>query len=202
MNFLGQPLTILEAIASISGLVSVILAARMHVLNWPIGIVSVVCYFVLFWGAKLYADAILQALFAGLCCWGWLAWSHGRASHGAAPVSKPVSSMTKADTLGATLLTPLALLGIGLILQNGTDSPVPWLDALIVSLSLLATVLQARWRIECWFVWMAVDIVATPVYWMRALPMTAVLYAIFLCICVRGWFNWNTVRHNLELNFA
>lgn len=192
----------LEAIASITGLVSVVLAARMHVLNWPIGIVSVVCYFVLFWDAKLYADAILQALFAVLCFWGWFAWSPGRISPGAVPFSKPVSNMTRADALGTAVLTPLVLLGIGFILQNGTDSPVPWFDALIVSLSLLATALQARWRIECWFVWMAVDIVATPVYWTRALPLTAVLYAIFACICVRGWFAWNAVRRNLELNLA
>lgn len=202
MTFFGQPLTILEAIAAITGLGSVVLAALMHVLNWPVGIVSVVCYFVVFWDAKLYADAFLQAMFAGLCFWGWFTWSPGRVSPDAVPVSKPVLNITKLDTLGAVILTPLVLLGIGLILQNGTDSPVPWLDALIVSLSLLATFLQARWRIECWFVWMAVDVVAIPVYWMRALPLTAVLYAIFLCICIRGWRTWNTVRHDVGLNLV
>ena len=202
MNFLGQPLTFLEGIASLTGLVSVVLAASMHVLNWPIGIVSVVCYFVLFWDAKLYADAVLQILFAALCVWGWLAWRPERVPLDKAPPSRPVSGMGRNEILLAVLLTPLALLGIGFVLKSGTDSPVPWLDALIVSLSLLATILQARWRIECWFVWIAVDVVAIPVYWMRALPLTAVLYAIFLCLCARGWFTWRKVRNNSRLSRA
>lgn len=80
--------------------------------------------------------------------------------------------------------------GAALALQSWTDSVVPWPDAFILAFSLLATWGQARKLLEQWWVWIAVDIVSIPLYAVKGLWLTAILYAGFLTLCVYGLRGW------------
>ncbi len=66
----------------------------------------------------------------------------------------------------------------------------PFLDALTTSMSLAAQYMLTRKLIENWYLWIAVDMVYIGLYTSRALPLTAVLYAIFLAMCVVGLLEW------------
>ena len=50
----------LESLAFVTGLASVWLALRLHVANWPLGLLSVACFAALFVEARRCADAVLQ----------------------------------------------------------------------------------------------------------------------------------------------
>ena len=52
--------SMLEVFAVVTGIATVALAARGHIANWPIGIVSSAVFLVVFLEAGLYADALLQ----------------------------------------------------------------------------------------------------------------------------------------------
>lgn len=186
LTLAGQTVSLLELIAFISGLLSVWLTLRMQVSNWPIGIVSVVCFAILFVEAKLYADALLQLVFVVLGIYGWWHWT--RAARGINQL--PVLRITF-EAMGIALVASVVLTALcAWVLLTWTDSPLPWLDASILVLSLVATWAQARQLIECWWVWIAVDVISIPVYWSRALPLTALLYVLFLLLCVGGWRGW------------
>ena len=190
MSIFGQPTSMLEIVAFISGLLSVWLTARMHVLNWPLGIVSVLCYLVLFLGAKLYADAALQVVYSLLGVYGWILWSRAmRAEHDLSRLT--VVAMPLRWWLVGVALTSMATILFALILARYTDSPVPWLDSLLTAASLLATWGQAKRDRISWWVWIAVDCIAVPLYWSRQLPLTSVLYLIFLVICFFGLRSWS-----------
>ncbi len=49
-----------EVLGFVTGALSVLLAVREHVMNWPVGIANNVFFLVVFWRSKLYADASLQ----------------------------------------------------------------------------------------------------------------------------------------------
>lgn len=185
-TFVGQTVSLLELIAFISGLLSVWLTLRMRVGNWPIGIVSVVCFTVLFVEAKLYADALLQLVFVALGFYGWWHWARAAREINRLPVLRATFEATGLALVASAVLTALC----AWVLRTWTDSPLPWLDASILVLSLVATWAQARQLIECWWVWIAVDVISIPVYWSRALPLTALLYVLFLLLCVGGWRGW------------
>jgi nicotinamide mononucleotide transporter len=70
---------------------------------------------------------------------------------------------------------------------------VPIIDALVTSLSLAAQWLLNRRMLENWAWWIAVDLISIPLYVSRGLPLIAVLYVVFLLLCVQGHLRWR--RH-------
>jgi nicotinamide mononucleotide transporter len=74
-------------------------------------------------------------------------------------------------------------------LRTVRDS-APFLDSLTTSISLAAQYMLTRKLIENWHLWIAVDVIYVGLYASRALPLTAVLYAIFLTMCIVGLLEW------------
>jgi nicotinamide mononucleotide transporter len=175
----------LEAAAFSTGLVSVWLAVRLRAATWPAGIASVACYAILFFEAKLYADAALQLLFIVLGFAGWHGWRRGAAASRLAVTyaSRRERILAAAISLGATA-------ALAMFLGVLTDSPAPGLDAAIFVLSLAALWAQARKKLETWLLWIGVDLISIPVYLARELPLTAALYALFLLLCMAGLRAW------------
>jgi len=71
-----------------------------------------------------------------------------------------------------------------------TDAAYPWWDAGIAAASVAAQVLQARRRIESWWLWIAVDVVSVPLYAVKGLWFTTALYVVLLVISVAGLIDW------------
>lgn len=176
----------LELVAVSFGLVSVYLSAKEHIVSWPTAIVNVAIFFVLFWRAKLYADAVLQLVYLALSVYGWYEWLFG----GAQQTRLLVSRARRSHWM---VLTPLFLVGgvgLGMLLQRYTDSPLPFFDALLTAGSLVAQYMMTKKLLENWVVWIVADIVYVPVFIVRGLPFTALQYAVFLLLAGMGWFSW------------
>jgi nicotinamide mononucleotide transporter len=45
-------------------------------------------------------------------------------------------------------------------------------------------------KIECWIMWLTIDIVASWLYYIRDIKFTSLLYFIFCLIAVYALFNW------------
>ncbi|NBM19273.1 nicotinamide riboside transporter PnuC [Streptomyces sp. GC420] len=185
---LDTPVSWVEVLGFGSGALCVWLVARQHIANWPIGIANNLFFILLFSGAGLYADAGLQVVYIALAVYGWWAWVTGgpESAAGRLPVSR-----TRARTwwvLGSATLTGTVLLT--LLLDRATDSTVPFWDALTTALSLAATYGQCRKKVESWYLWIAADIVYTPLYAYKGLYLTALLYLGFMALCVLGLRNW------------
>lgn len=175
----------LELVAVLLGVANIVLLARRSVWNYPFGLAMVSLYAVIFTEARLYSDALLQVFFFVIQCYGWWHW-HQRADHGV--VAPRRLSM---PALGLTLIAvALAALVWGWGMQRFTDAAAPFWDAAIAMTSIAAQILLARRFIQNWWLWIAVDTVAVPLFWSRNLPLTAGLYALFLVLSVIGLVAW------------
>jgi len=117
--------------------------------------------------------------------YGWLNWRRGTSEqHGLLVPATPLR-----EWLGLALAVPLGTVLMYRILTASNDA-APFLDALTTALSLAAQWSMSRRRPENWLLWIAVDLIYVPLYWSRDLQLTAVLYAIFLGMCVTGWRQW------------
>jgi nicotinamide mononucleotide transporter len=179
------PLDLTEAWGFATGAACVWLVTRGNIWNWPIGLLNNVFFAVLFWRARLFADFGLQGVYFALGVWGWWQWLHGGANRSRLTVSRT----RRTEWIGIALFLTLGTWGLRelLIAVNGA---APFWDALTTTLCLAAQYLLCRKRIENWWLWIAADIIYVPLYLSRHLPLTAILYAGFIGLCIVGLIRW------------
>jgi nicotinamide mononucleotide transporter len=175
-----------EWIGALAGLICVWLVARASIWNWPLSIVNTTLYSVVFLRARLYGDALLQVVFTLLGVYGWWSWRFG----GAQGAELLLRRATRAQVGGALAASFAGIAFSALVLTRATDSPVPIWDSSVLVLSLVATWAQARKVLESWWVWILVDVISVPLYVTRELYPTALLYSLFLAICIAGLRHW------------
>ena len=176
----------LEIVAVVVTLVAVYLTARQIIWCWPLGMVSVTLYALVFHQARLYADMGLQGLYFGLAIYGWWAWLYGSEEHGELSVSKvSARAMVALAAIGA-----LSAAVLGQTLYRFTDASLPFMDSTLTSFSIVAQWMQTRKLLEAWLVWLAVDVFYVGMFLYKELYPTAALYAVFLYLAVLGYKEW------------
>ena len=185
LTLAGMPISPGDLAGFATGILCVWLTARGNIWNFPAGIVNSVILGLVFFEQRLFADAGLQLVFIAFSLWGWQLWLAGRQTREDAPVSL---SPRREQLLLVPVALVLAVVLWALLLWLKGSSPK--LDALITALSLCAQYLLNRRRLQSWWWWIAVDVISIPLYWSRDLPLIAVLYAVFLLLCVHGWRTW------------
>lgn len=179
-------MTWIEILGFVTGAASVILAVRESAWNWLVGIGNNVFFFLLFWHSKLYADALLQVVYAVISVYGWWNWVRG----GTNKSKLPISSTRKGTALLLFVITALAAGIMTWLLARFSDSKVPFWDGLTTALSLTAQFMLSRKLLENWWVWMTADIIYILLYCYKALYLTGFLYAIFFALCIAGYRGW------------
>ena len=181
-----QAMSALEIIAVLLSATAVWLTVKQNLLCWPLGLVSVLMYAWVFFDVKLYSDMLLQLVYAVLQLYGWWQWTRGGVQHAGRQVSRlPGSQLLLSLAIG----TAGSLL-LGYLMATHTDAAAPWLDAALTSFSLVAQVWMAQKRLECWPLWIALDVIYVGLFLSKDLYLTAVLYAVFTALAVAGWRAW------------
>ncbi len=174
----------------VTTLVAVYLTVHQRILCWPIGMVSVALYAIVFFDARLYAETGLQAVYFALSAFGWWNWARGaRRSEGLA-----VSSLTAVGWGLALACSLVAGLLLGTTLNRFTNASLPFLDSVLSAFSIAAQWMQARKHLEAWLVWLAVDVVYVGMFLYKGLLLTAGLYLVFTFLAVRGFVEWRLSR--------
>ncbi len=178
---------LLEPLAVLTGITSVALVVRQHIVNWPVGIVSSALFLVIFAGAGLYADSALQVMYIGLGFYGWWHWSTGGPRGSDLRVTQASPRVRAGLILGAVL----SALALGTFLDTATDSTVPYPDAATMVLSITAQLLLTRKNIETWPVWIfGVNLPYLAIYLYKGLAMTAALQLVYIALSFAGWVAW------------
>lgn len=186
-TLLGSPVTWLEIAAFVLSVWMVVCNMRVHILAWPLAIVSSLAYGLLFAHSKLYGEAGLQVFFAVVAGWGWWQWRYGRQTSGAALAVRYLGSRGRGAIAAATLVAwPL----LGLVLDHATDSDVPYWDALPTAASVAGQWLLGRQYVENWPVWIGVNVISIVLFAYKGLWLTVLLYALFAVMALAGWRAW------------
>jgi len=171
------------------------LSIRQNILLWPAGMISAVLYMAVFFQSKFYADMGLNAYYFFISIYGWMLWSKGG---GKGKKIRPVSRIRWKTGLILGIVTAVSFLGIALVLDNYTDSPIPYWDALTTALSFTATWMLARKILEHWIVWIVVDTISMALYLYRGLYPTMILFAIYTSMAVIGYIEWKKVQSSTK----
>ena len=179
-------LTTLEWIATVCGLVHVYLLTREKTIAWPFGIITVAIYVYIFYVSKLYSDTILHVFYIFINSYGWYNWTRGKAK-------TTMVQIGRLSLNGILLLVGIIVtgtLGWGYFMATQTDASFPYPDAFTTVASLCAQYLLTQKKLDNWAVWMAVNLVAMPIYFLKGLHITVGLYAVYLVLAVMGLVEW------------
>lgn len=176
----------IEIAAVLLGIVNVVLVVRRSIWNYAFGLAMVALYFWVFLDAKLYSDALLQIFFFVVQIYGWANWTRSRKAVGEVEVLQLSGRAWAQVLVGAAIASALW----GLLMHSLTDAHNPWWDGSVAMISIAAQLLQSRRYLQSWYLWIAADVIAIPLFATKGLWMTAGLYGVFLILCLFGLAEW------------
>lgn len=177
--------SVAELLGFVTGAASVWLTVLARISNFPVGIANSAFFLVLFLSARLFADSGLQVVYIVLGLAGWWQWLHGGQARSRLTVAR--SSWRLLAACG--VFTVAATWGLTDLLEHAHDI-APFWDALTTAISLAAQFLLNCKRIENWFFWIAADLIYIPLYVVKRLDLTALVYVAFLAMCFAGTATW------------
>ncbi len=189
----------LEFFGLVSGVIAVVLSSLANIWSWPLGLINVTLSFFLFFQVQLYPDMFLQVFFFITNVMGWWRWTHPRVGEEDRNQYLKVSFLPLPTLMTYALLSVAGTLVMALFARNLHEwlpliftkpSASPYLDSFITVMSVMATFLMIQKRVECWVIWVLVDVVATYLYFVRDIKFYSLMYFAFCVIASFGFWNW------------
>lgn len=178
-------MSIFEIIAVTSTLLCVYLTAKQKILAWPVGIVGVIAFLIIFLQQGLYAMVGLQLIFLMQGIYGWYNWARGKGDK-----ELPVTKVSR-DTFIFHISVVISLSFIfGYLLDNTTESSVPYLDAGSSFLSLLANWYLTKKILQSWYIWIFVNILLFTLFMLQELYLSALMEIILWGMAINGLILW------------
>jgi nicotinamide mononucleotide transporter len=202
-TILGYPMSYVELIGTILYLWSVWLISKRQVITWPVGIVSVLLYMVLFYQIRLYSDTLEQVYYLGASIYGWVIWNKSPKDDGQVVdvgySGRQVIIVWVIITGVVSMLTSVLMGRIHLLLPVlfPEAASYPFLDTLTTIMSFTAMWLMARKRIESWLYWIVVDGIGIWLYFVKDVKFISLLYVILLVMAVNGLRSWHKAKLQL-----
>lgn len=181
-----------EILGFVTGVAGVWLTVKRRISNFPVGIANSAFFLVLFATARLWADSGLQVVYIVLGFAGWWQWLHG----GPERTHLFVGRSPRWIFVAAIAFIGFGTWGLTNLLGAAHDI-APFWDALTTCLSLVAQGLLNWKKIENWYYWIAADVIYIPLYVVKRLDLTAIVYVLFLFLCFLGLQAWRrAARHH------
>ena len=179
----------IDIFAAISGFVYIYFSIRQKIWLWPVGIITSTLFIVVFFKSKFYADMSLQMYYVVISFYGWYLWLYGRKEKNKKELA--VSKMNLNQTLILSGITIAVFSLYSYILKNHTDSVLPFGDAFTTAISIAATWMLAKKKIENWLVWIVANSVSMSLYiYKEDLLETVLLTAVYAILSIVGYFQW------------
>lgn len=196
-TFMGYPMSYIEFVGTLLNIWSVWLVAKKKTLNWPVGIVAVLLFLLLFYQIQLYSDFIEQIYFLITGFYGWWVWKKTDDKKDSETVDLHVSSSSQRIFYLATIL--FGTIVMGYFMSNihnyfptffTVPAAFPYLDAFTTVMSFVATILLIYKKVDSWAIWILVDVIGIVLYYVRGVKFISLLYIIFLILATKGFINW------------
>ena len=153
--------TLIGILSAVTGILNVILNGKGKVSSYLFGLINIVLYTYISYSARFYGMAMLYALyFFPMNIYGFFSWSRHIDSETCEVEKRRISARWRWIS-ALTVIAAAGIYGYGLQRLGGS---LPYIDALITSLSIVAMAATVKRCYEQWVMWIIADVI-TAVMW-------------------------------------
>ncbi len=190
-------LIVLEAIAFVFGIASVVYAKRENILVYPTGLVATIITVYIFFTDELMGDMMMNFYYSIMSIYGWWNWSRKKEDKYVVPISR-TTSKEKFIGFGMFLLTML----VTYLVYKGHGTEITssnYIDIFTSGVFFTAMWFMANKKLENWTLWIFADIITVPLYAYRGWGMLSLQYLIFTILAIQGYIAWKkSINNNLQ----
>ena len=187
------PVLLIDLITSVLGLSCVFLAGRKSAVNFWVGYLYSAALFLMFWNKSLYASLLLQPVSLIINMVGHYRWTHPReGEQGSTDASAlKVSALSWAGRGLCVLSVVLVSALWGWTLDKLFPSdPHPYLDTLVTVLILVAQLLSALKKWDCWIAWILENIAQLALHLSVGHVFMPVVCTLYLANAIWSLVSW------------
>lgn len=185
--------TWIEAIAVISGIVSVWYSRKENILVFPTGLLNTTIYIYLSFKGHLLGEASVNLYYTIMSLYGWYLWTRKNQTNQEL-ILQITNSNTKERVQQFLFFAGVyAVIYFALVYLRKSFAPeaIPWADALASASAYTAMWLMAKKKVESWFWWVLTNIASIPLYFIKGYAFTAVQFIVLLILAIAGWIEWS-----------
>ncbi len=194
----GQGVSYLEFFGVVAGLGCVFLATRGRVLNFWVGYLYNILLFLMFLQKHLYSSMLLQPVSFIINLFGHWRWTHPKKEEENSRKLLKVTLLTNRQRAIYLLAIAVFTLAWGFFLSKlnllwPNTFPMartPYLDAMVTGFILLAQLLSAQKKLDCWGVWLIVNTTNIILYVKAGLAFLPFVSAGYIVLALMGFFIW------------
>lgn len=185
-----QETSLWEVVAVIMAIAYLILAMYENILCWLAALISTSIYVFLFFDVNLYMESGLQIYYIIMALYGWYAWRKHSDKNDDLHISRWTINQHLMAIIGILIITAISAHFLG-----ETQADYPWLDSFTTWSAVLTTWMVARKILENWLYWIVIDSISIYLFINKELYLTALLFLIYVILCVYGYRQWNLKYH-------
>ncbi len=181
-----QETKLLEFVAVIFGIASVLFSRKENILVYPTGIINTIFYtwFCFSWWG-LYAEGSLNFYYTIMSIYGWYVWTKKSNNK-----TIEISWNSKKDWIISISFFIICWVVLFIILKHYTTSTVPLGDSFASATAYTGMWQMTRKKIENWIWWMLTNTASIPLYFYKGAVFTSFQYIIFLILAIAGFVEW------------
>jgi nicotinamide mononucleotide transporter len=188
-------------VASLTGMLCVVLTAKARISSFSYGIVNIFAYSYLAYRSAYYGDVMLNILyflpmsFVGIYYWKRNNQTNTQSEQAKHVVVTSLSLKNKILWFAISLIS-ITVYGIFLMYLNGT---LPFIDSSTTVFSIVATILLTKRLTDQWIYWIMVDVLSI-IMWLHIFLTTGgdvsilVMWSAFLINAIYGYHNWRKME--------
>lgn len=188
--FIINPDSILNIIAGISGVISVVLCAKCKISFYFIGFVQTITYLFLAWQNCFYGEVIENIFYLVTMVWGIFVWKKHLTKDEDGGTHVEAKKFTTMQWTLSIIGTTVATLIMGYWLTT-IGSHQAYTDAATNILAIFAQLLMVRRYREQWIWWIIIDVLCIKLWFFAGNPSMVAMYIAWTINCIYGWYNWS-----------
>ncbi len=198
-EFMGQKISYLEGLCTLTGLLCVFLAVKGKVANFWVGYIYNILLFVMFFQLRLYSSMILQPISFGINMFGHYRWTHPKDYEKDQKSKLKVTVFNNGERAVVLAVVLIFTFVWGYILSRVDvwlpslftyKASQPYFDSFILGTILMAQYLSAQKKLDCWGCWMTANVSNIILLKRNGLGIMPLVYAAYVILAVGGFLTW------------